>query len=161
MPIRVLFLGTHNSSRSIIAEALLHELGGGRFEAFSAGSHPGGMVHPMALDALHRAGCDARGLRTKSWSEFTGPETPEIDYVITVCDDAARETCPYFPGKAVRAHWGVPDPSAVAGDEKAREAAFERTVHALRRRVQHLTGLPFDSVDRRALGRQLRDIGFL
>ena len=161
MPIRVLFLCTANSARSIIAEALLRELGGGRFEASSAGSQPRGEVDPMALDALHAAGCDTRGLRSKSWDEFTRPGVADFDYVITVCDAAARETCPLFPGRVVRVHWGLPDPAAVVGPPAARRAAFTRTVHSLRRRVQHLTSLPFDSVDRRALGRQLQDIGYL
>ena len=157
----VLFLCTGNSARSIIAEALLRELGGGRFEAFSAGSHPSGEVDALALDMLHRAGCDTTGLRSKSWNEFAAPAAPALDFIITVCDSAARETCPAFPGAATRVHWSVADPSGVDGPLPVRMASFQRTVHALRRRVQHLTGLPFDSVDRRALGRQLRDIGYL
>lgn len=161
MAIRVLFLCTANSARSIIAEALLRELGGGRFEAYSAGSHPRGEVSPFALDVLHRAGCDTRGLRSKSWDEFAGPHAPAMDFVITVCDGAAQEACPLFPGAATRVHWGVADPAAVVGPGAARLAAFQRTLQSLRRRVQHLTSLPFESVDRRALGRQLRDIGYL
>ena len=158
-PYNVLFLCTGNSARSIIAEALLNALGGERFRGFSAGSHPAGQVNPMALRVLQEAGVRARDARSKSWDEFAVEGAPPIDFVITVCDNAAHETCPVFPGQPVAAHWGVPDPAAVQGSEEARRAAFAETLRVLRRRVQELTSLPFDSVDRIALRSALREIG--
>ncbi len=135
---RVLFLCTANSARSIIAESLLNALGGGRFRAFSAGSPPTGRVNPLAIEVLARAGYPVEGVRSKGWEEFAAKGAPPIDFVITVCDDAAREPCPIFPGKPVAAHWGMPDPAAVEGDEATRREAFERTLSALRTRVQEL-----------------------
>ena len=135
-PHRVLFLCTANSARSIIAESLLNALGGGRFLAFSAGSHPSGRVNPLAIDVLARAGYPVEGVRSKSWEEFAAEGAPRVDFVITVCDNAAREACPVFPGRPVAAHWGVPDPAAVEGDEATRRQAFERALSALRSRVQ-------------------------
>lgn len=160
-PWSVLFLCTANSARSIMAESLLTALGAPRFRAFSAGSHPAGIVNPIALDTLHLSGYPTQGLRSKSWGEFARPGAPAIDFVITVCDAAAAEACPVFPGKPVAAHWGVPDPAAVKDGPEARRRAFAATLDVLRRRVQHLTGLPFDSVDARALGHALREIGTL
>lgn len=159
MPYNVLFLCTANSARSIMAESLLNTLGGGRFRAFSAGSHPGGRVNPLAVEALHRAGCDTRGLRSKGMDEFAAAGAPPLDFVITVCDAAARESCPVFPGKAVKAHWGMPDPAAVQGGEEAQRAAFAAALATLRRRVQHFTSLPFESIDARVLAQAIRAIG--
>lgn len=159
MRYNVLFLCTANSARSIMAEALLNALGGTRFQAFSAGSHASGTVNPFALEALHRGGYSTLGLRSKSWDEFAGAGAPPVDFVITVCDNAAAETCPAFPGRPVSAHWGVPDPAAVQGDATAKARAFADTLSTLRRRVQQLTALPFDSVDKIALRSALREIG--
>lgn len=156
---RVLFLCSANSARSIMAEALLRTLGGGRFKAFSAGSHPAGRVHPFAIEALARNGCDVIGLRSKAWSEFTGPGARPMDYVITVCDSAADEACPVFPGAAVRVRWAVPDPAAVQGSDEERRRAFGETLATLRRRIQHFTGLPFESVHPAALQGLVRAIG--
>jgi len=155
----VLFLCTGNSARSIMAEALLDTLGGGRFRAFSAGSHPKGQVHPMALDVLARGGYEISGLRSKDWSEFTGPGAPPMHFVITLCDAAAGEPCPAFPGRFVRAHWGLPDPAAVEGGEPAQRRAFMEALAVLRRRIQRFTALPFASVHPSALEPQLREIG--
>ena len=158
-PYNVLFLCTGNSARSILAESMLNALGGGRFRAFSAGSQPTGRVNPLALELLARHGYPAHGLRSKSWDEFARRDSQPIDFVITVCDDAAGEACPIFPGRPVTAHWGVPDPAAVEGDDDTRRAAFVSALVVLRRRIQELTSLPFDSVDRIALGPVVRDIG--
>lgn len=155
----VLFLCTGNSARSIMAESLLHALGGRRFRAFSAGSHPKGRVHPIALEVLARGGYPTSGLRSKDWSAFTAPDAPRIDFVITLCDAAAREACPAFPGKPVRAHWSLPDPAAVDGSEEAELRAFLETLSLLRARIQRFTSLPFSSVDPRALEPELRAIG--
>jgi arsenate reductase len=158
-PYSVLFLCTGNSARSILAESMLNALGGGRFRAFSAGSHPTGRVNPMAVELLARSGYPANGLRSKSWDEFARKDSPPIDFVITVCDAAAGESCPVFPGRPVAAHWGVPDPAAVEGDDHTRRQAFASALGVLRRRIQEFTSLPFDSVDRIALGAALREIG--
>jgi arsenate reductase len=160
-PFRVLFLCTGNSARSIMAESMLKALGGGRFVAHSAGSHPTGQVNPLALELLARSGYPTEGLRSKAWDEFVGRGAPPIDFVITVCDGAAREACPVFPGKPVTAHWGVPDPAAVEGSEERKREAFARAMGTLRRRIQQLTSLPFDSVDPLALGGAIREIGVL
>ena len=159
MTYNVLFLCTANSARSIISEALLNGLGGGRFKAYSAGSHASGTVNPLALRVLQDAGIPTQGLRSKSWDEFARPGAPDIDFVITVCDNAANEACPVFPGRPVTAHWGVPDPAAVQGSDEQRREAFAQALRVLRRRVQELTSLPFDSVDKIALRSQLREIG--
>lgn len=158
-PYRVLFLCTANSARSIMAESLLNALGGGRFHALSAGSHPSGRVNPLAIEVLQRGGYPVEGVRSKGWEEFGRQGVPPIDFVITVCDNAAHETCPIFPGRPVTAHWGVPDPAAVEGSEDEKRRAFERALSTLRRRVQQLTSLPFDSVDPRAMGQELQQIG--
>ena len=135
-PHTVLFLCTGNSARSIIAEALLRHLGRGRFTAFSAGSHPKGEVHPLALEVLRRHHVPAEHLRSKSWDEFAEPGAPPLDFVVTVCDRAAAETCPIWPGAAIRAHWGIDDPAGVDGTEGEKERAFERAFSELEARVR-------------------------
>jgi arsenate reductase len=142
----VLFLCTGNSARSIMAESILNALGGGRFQAFSAGSHPTGHVHPLALELLAHEGYPIIGARSKSWTEFTVPGAPRLDFVITVCDAAARESCPLFPGKAAKAHWSIADPAAVRGTDDAKRGAFYGAMTLLRRRIQTFTSLPFESV---------------
>lgn len=158
-PQHILFLCTGNSARSIMAEAVMNALGGGRFRAFSAGSHPKGRVHPIALEVLARGGYSTAGLRSKDWSEFAGPDAPPIDFVITLCDSAAAQACPAFPGKHVRAHWGLPDPAAVEGSEEAELRAFLEALSTIRRRIQRFTSLPFASVSREALVPELTAIG--
>ncbi|HET7332798.1 arsenate reductase ArsC [Dyella sp.] len=158
MPYHVLFLCTGNSARSVMAESLLNVLGAGRFTAFSAGSHPSGRVQPMA-EALAREFGYRAPLRSKSWDEFAQPDSPPIDVVITVCDNAAGEVCPIWPGHPVTAHWGVPDPVAVEGTEEARRQAFEAAWLMLKRRVDRLLALPWGELDRDGLERQLRAIG--
>lgn len=158
MPCHVLFLCTGNSARSVMAESLLNVLGAGRFTAFSAGSHPSGRVQPMA-EALAREFGYRAPLRSKSWDEFAQPDSPPIDVVITVCDNAAGEVCPIWPGHPVTAHWGVPDPVAVEGTEQARRQAFEAAWWMLKRRVDRLLALPWGELDRDALQRELRAMG--
>lgn len=153
----VLFLCTGNSARSILAEALLNRMGEGRFLAFSAGSQPKGEPHPMALDVLRDHGFSTEGLRSKSWSEFAGPEAPPIDLIITVCDNAAGESCPVWPGRPIAAHWGIEDPAAVEGE--AQRAAFERALHYLRNRISLLVSLPLASLEELELRSKLREIG--
>lgn len=160
-PRNVLFLCTGNSARSIIAEAVLNKLGGGRFQAFSAGSHPVGRVNPLTLEVLANGGYPIAGLRSKGWVEFTGPGAPKFDFVVTVCASAASEACPVFPGAAVLAHWDLRDPAAVEGPPEAKRRAFEETLALLARRVQHFMGLPFESVDAKALRSQVEAIGAL
>lgn len=138
----VLFLCTGNSARSILAEALLNVLGGDRFIAWSAGSHPSGQVQPLAAEIAAELGYDTARLRSKSWDEYAAPGAPAMDFIITVCDSAAGEACPFWPGHPVTAHWGVPDPVAVQGDEVARRSAFRRAAATLRRRVELLIALP-------------------
>jgi arsenate reductase (thioredoxin) len=139
---RVLFLCTGNSARSIMAEALLNRLGQGRFRAFSAGSQPRGTVHPQALAQLRREGMPTDGLRSKSWDEFAGPGAPPMDLVVTVCDRAAAESCPFWPGAPARAHWGVDDPAAVEGPPEAQARAFERAYRDLEQRIRRLVDAP-------------------
>lgn len=158
-PYRILFLCTANSARSILAEGLANHLGRGRFEAFSAGSHPGGRVNPLALETLRHAGIEPRDARSKSWDEFAAPGVAPMDFVITVCDNAAGEACPVWPGQPMTAHWGVPDPAAVEGSEEQRRAAFRDAATALRRRIELLVSLPVEKLDRLSLQRELRDIG--
>lgn len=155
----VLFICTGNSARSVIAEGLMNDLGQGRFRAFSAGSHPKGVVHPLALKTLaaHRIPTD--GMRSKSWDEFARPDAPELHFVITVCDQAAGEVCPTWPGQPMTAHWGLPDPAAVEGDEPARERAFLDTFITMKRRIQLMLSLPLASLDRLAIQRNIDDIG--
>ena len=156
--INVLFLCTGNSARSIMAESILNALGGGRFRAFSAGSHPTGRVNPFALEILVKNGYPTQDVRSKAWDEFTGAKAPRIDFVITVCDAAAAEACPIFPGHAVKAHWGVADPAAVEGSDDDKRRAFSVAFGILRRRIQRFTGLPFESVDKTALRGAMREI---
>ncbi|MFN2645645.1 MAG: arsenate reductase ArsC [Burkholderiales bacterium] len=155
----VLFLCTGNSARSILAEAYLNSAGRGRFKAYSAGSHPGGMVNPLALELLAENRIDTEGLRSKSWDEFAKPGAPEIDLIFTVCDNAAGEACPLWPGKPITAHWGVADPAAVAGSDELRRNAFQRTFRELAGRIAALLALPLEHLDRHALGSRLNAIG--
>ena len=160
-PINVLFVCTANSARSIIAESLLNGLGGGRFHAYSAGSAPSGRVNPIAIEVLVRSGYPTHGVRSKDVAEFTGPGAPAMDFVITLCDTAAGEACPVFPGHPVQVHWGVADPAAVEGTHAEKREAFERVLGILRRRVQNFTSLPFESTDNLALKGLVHEIGAL
>lgn len=153
----VLFLCTGNSARSVMAEALLNVLGAGRFRAYSAGSFPSGKVQPIAAELARAFGYD-KPLRSKSWDEFAQADSPAIDMVITVCDNAAGEVCPIWPGQPLTAHWGVPDPASVDGSEDERRRAFQSAWTMLRRRIELLLALPLDKLDRVATQRQLRDI---
>jgi protein-tyrosine-phosphatase len=155
----VLFLCTGNSARSIMAEALLNFWGKGRFRAFSAGSHPRGTVHPLALETLERSHLLTDGLRSKSWDEFATPEAPALDFVFTVCDRAAQETCPFWPGQPMTAHWGVADPAAVEGSDDEKRRAFNTALRELDNRIKIFTSLRLDALDRLALQRQLDAIG--
>jgi protein-tyrosine-phosphatase len=155
----VLFLCTANSARSILAEQLLNDAGRGRFRAYSAGSHPGGRVNPLALEYLQAQGLPTAGLRSKSWDEFAQPGAPPLDFIITVCDNAAGEVCPVWPGRPMTAHWGVPDPAAVEGTEDVRRRAFADAARILRHRIALFTSLPLATLDRPSLQRQLRSIG--
>jgi len=155
----VLFLCTGNSARSILAEAVLNELGKGKFKAFSAGSFPKGRVHPYALELLQRQGYPTTQLRSKSWDEFAGPRADALDFVITVCDNAAREACPIWPGQPMTAHWGLPDPAAVEGSEAVKRLAFADTLRMLRNRIGAFVSLPIESLDTLSLQNRLREIG--
>jgi arsenate reductase len=157
--INVLFLCTGNSARSVIAEALLGTLGQGRFNAFSAGSQPAGRVQPIAIELARELGYPVERLRSKSWDEFAEPGAPVIDMVITVCDSAAAETCPIWPGHPATAHWGVEDPAAVEGDDVTRRRAFVAAMATLRRRVELLVALPLEKLDRLTTQARLREIG--
>ena len=158
MSSNVLFLCTGNSARSIMAEALLGVLGKDRFVAYSAGSHPSGRVQPLAAEFATKLGYPPEKLRSKSWDEYAKPGAPQIDFIITVCDNAAGEVCPIWPGQPIAAHWGVADPAAVEGDEDARRAAFREAFVVLRRRVELLLALPIDKLDRLAREREVRSI---
>lgn len=157
----ILFLCTGNSARSIIAEALTNNLAiaQGRFRAHSAGSHPKGAVNPFALELLRKSRVSTEGLRSKNWDEFAAPGAPKMDFVITVCDQAAGEQCPFWPGQPITAHWGMPDPAAVTGSDEQIRKAFTDTGSMLRRRIELLASLPLKNLDRLALERQVRDIG--
>ena len=155
----VLFLCTGNSARSIMAEAVLNKLGKGRFRGFSAGSHPKGSVHPLALKVLRDAELPAEVMRSKSWSEFAESGAPVMDFVFTVCDDAANEVCPVWPGQPMSAHWGVPDPGIAEGTEAERRLAFAYAYRMLSNRISVFTSLPFASLDRMALHKRLTEIG--
>lgn len=152
----VLFLCTGNSARSILAEALVNQLGGARFRGFSAGSHPVGRVNPYAERQLRAMGVDPSPYRSKSWDEFARPDAPPLDFVITVCDDAAGEICPVWPGRPVTAHWGLPDPAAVQGDDATKQRAFGENARQLRTRIGYLVQLPVDTLDRLALEQRVR-----
>ena len=155
----VLFLCTGNSARSILAECLMRELGKGDFLAFSAGSFPKGAVHPLAVRLLREQGFTTEGLRSKSWDEFAAPAAPVMDFVFTVCDQAAGEVCPIWPGQPVTAHWGIPDPAAVDGSEAEQMLAFRDAFRALDQRIRLFQALPFASLDRIALKREAKEIG--
>ncbi|RZT98040.1 arsenate reductase ArsC [Rivibacter subsaxonicus] len=155
-PLNVLFLCTHNSARSILAEACLNHIGRGRFRAFSAGSQPRSAPNPLALRALEEARIATDGLSSKTWDVFGAADAPQMDLVITVCDNAAGETCPYWPGQPATAHWGYADPSATEGSEEERLEAFRRTLIAIRQRLELLVNLPLTSLDRLALQTRVR-----
>jgi arsenate reductase len=155
----VLFLCTGNSARSILAEGLLNELGRGRFRAFSAGSHPKGSVHPLALRELQTLRIPTDGFRSKAWDEFATPGVPVMDFVFTVCDQAAGEVCPVWPGQPMTAHWGMPDPAAVEGSDEVKARAFRDAAVTLKRRIELLIALPMAALDRLAIQKQVRDIG--
>src|SRR5215470_5776455 len=159
-PIRnVLFLCTGNSARSVMAEVLLNHCGLGRFRAFSAGSHPTGRVHPFTLDLLRRLKLPTVGLRSKSWDEFAHAGAPVMDFVFTVCDQAAGEICPVWPGQPITAHWGFPDPAAAAGSEAERRAVFAEVFRQIENRLKIFAALPLERLDRLAIQRQVREIG--
>ena len=155
----VLFLCTGNSARSILAEAYLNTVGRGRFTAYSAGSHPGGKVNPFALELLQKNRIAVSGLRSKSWDEFARPGAPALDFVFTVCDNAAGEVCPLWPGQPISAHWGVQDPADVKGPEELRRKAFLRAFSELSTRINLLLSLPLDKLDRLVLKKKLEEIG--
>ena len=158
-PFNVLFLGTGNSARSIIAESILREAGGERFNAFSAGSRPSGTVNPFALELLRASRMPTEGLESKPWDRFAGPAAPPLDFVITVCDNAAGEVCPVWPGQPMTAHWGVADPAAVEGSDDEKRRAFSEAAHILGNRIRIFTSLPLAKLDRLSLQTRLRDIG--
>ena len=155
----VLFLCTGNTARSILAESILRKDGDGRFRAFSAGSQPKGEVNPFALKVLDRFDYPTDGLRSKSWGEFARGDSPVMDFVFTVCDNAAGESCPVWPGQPMTAHWGIEDPAAVEGTDIEKEAAFVAAFRYLKNRIAAFTSLPLESIDRLSLGTKLRDIG--
>jgi protein-tyrosine-phosphatase len=158
-PYNVLFLCTGNSARSILAEAVLNHEGKGRFSAFSAGSFPKGQVNPFALSLLKESGLPADGYRSKSWDEFAKPGAPKMDFIFTVCDAAAGEVCPVWPGHPVTAHWGMPDPAAVEGTDDDKRKAFRETARMLTNRIRLFVELPFDKLDRLKLRTRIEDIG--
>ena len=155
----VLFLCTGNSARSIMAESILRKDGGGRFQAFSAGSAPKGVVHPLALRTLESLNYPTEGMRSKSWLEFAAPDAPVMDFVFTVCDNAAGESCPLWPGQPMTAHWGIEDPAAVEGTDIQKEAAFVTAFRYMKNRIALFTALPLGAINAMALGTRLRDIG--
>ena len=159
-PLNVLFLCTHNSARSILAEPLLNAMGQGRFHAYSAGSspRPNQQPHPLGLQALHLAGIANHGLHSKSWDTFAGADAPHMDLIITVCDNAAGEVCPIWPGHPATAHWGYPDPSAGTGSDAEKLEAFRQTLHALRRRLELLVNLPADKLAQARLQTSVRQL---
>ena len=158
-PFNVLFLCTANSARSILAEAYLNSVGKDRFRAYSAGSHPGGRVNPLALELLSKSRIDTAGLRSKSWDEFEIPGAPAMDFVFTVCDQAAGEACPLWPGQPMTAHWGVDDPAMAEGSDADKRRAFMRAFAELSTRINLFVNLPLEKLDRLALKRKLAEIG--
>lgn len=155
----VLVLCTGNSARSILGEVLFNALGKGRFIAHSAGSNPAGQINPYALEWLQKNGCSIEGLRSKSWDEFAASDAPQFDFVFTVCDNAAGEVCPVWPGKPVSAHWGIPDPAAADGDDETKRAAFRKAAEQLARRIQLFMNLPVEKLDKLILKQKLAEIG--
>ncbi|MBX9714973.1 MAG: arsenate reductase ArsC [Burkholderiaceae bacterium] len=155
----VLFICTHNSARSILAEGLLNSLGRGRFVAYSAGSQPGGSVNPFALKTLERLRIPTDGYRSKDWAEFSQPHAPQMDFVFTVCDNAAGEVCPVWPGQPMTAHWGIPDPAAFEGTDEEKSRVFWDAAVILKRRIELMLALPMQSLDRLAIQREITDIG--
>lgn len=155
----VLFLCTGNSARSILGEVLLNRLGGGRFKGYSAGSHPRGEVNPSTIQLLESLDYDVGGLRSKSWDEFAKPDAPKLDFVFTVCDDAAGEACPFWPGQPMTAHWGIPDPAAVKGSPTEIAMAFSNAYQMMKRRIEQFVALPIASIDQMSLRHRLREIG--
>lgn len=155
----VLFLCTGNSARSIMAEAILNQAGKGRFAGYSAGSHPAGKVHPLAVAYLERHRISTDGLRSKNWSEFARPDMPKMDFVLTVCDNAAGEVCPVWPGQPATAHWGIDDPAAVQGDDETKMKAFADAYRLLSRRIALFMSLPLEKLDQLSLRKKLADIG--
>ena len=160
-PLNVLFLCTGNSARSIIAESILNRMGAGRFRAYSAGSQPAGRVNPFALNILPQSNYDVSELRSKSWEEFAEPGAPALDFVFTVCDNAANEVCPIWPGQPMSAHWGLPDPAAVEGTDAERALAFADTVRMLTQRISIFVNLPLRELTKLSLQQQLDEIGRL
>ena len=158
-PFNILILCTGNSARSIMGEALFNTLGAGRFRAYSAGSHPAGRVNPFAIEQVRALGYPVENLRSKSWDEFAAPGAPELDFVITVCNKAAGEVCPLWPGQPVTAHWGFPDPAAAEGTDDEKRAVFAQTLRQMRTRVQLFLSLPLDALDRLAIEKKMRNIG--
>jgi arsenate reductase len=155
----ILVLCTGNSARSILAEALFNTLGAGRFKAYSAGSHPSGKVNPFAFELVRALGYPTENLRSKSWDEFAQPGAPQMDFVITVCDNAAGEACPLWPGKPVTAHWGFPDPAAVVGSDEEKRATFVHTLRQIQTRIQQFLSVPLDTLDRMTIENWMRAIG--
>lgn len=155
----VLFLCTHNSARSILAESAMNRLGQGKFFGYSAGSQPSGRIHPYAIDLLGELGHDVDALRSKSWDEFAQPGAPQFDFIFTVCDAAADEVCPVWPGHPVSAHWGIADPSRVEGAPAAQRRAFSETLQIMSDRIRKFIALPFEELDSETLKEQLREIG--
>jgi len=155
----VLFICTGNSARSIMAEAVLNRAGQGRFRGFSAGSHPKGQIHPYVIDLLQRLNYDVSGVRSKSWAEFTGPNAPKLDFAFTLCDDAAAEACPTWPGQPMTAHWGMPDPAAATGTEAEIRYAFADAMRMITNRINIFVSLPMKSLDELTLQKQLDAIG--
>jgi arsenate reductase len=155
----VLFLCTGNSARSILAESIMNRLGKGQFIGLSAGSYPKGKVHPLAIDLLQHLDFPTKGLRSKSWDEFAAPGSPHLDFVITVCDNAAGEVCPYWPGQPMTAHWGIPDPAAVEGTEMERSFAFRQAFKALETRIKLFLSLPISTIDKMRLQERMNVIG--
>ena len=158
-PFNILFLCTGNSARSILAESLMNRVGQGKFQAYSAGSMPKGEVHPQAIKLLDRLGYETAKLRSKSWEEFSAPEAPQLDFVITVCDNAANEICPYWPGQPISSHWGMPDPAAVEGSDAEIALAFAETYRLLNNRIGLFASLPIAKLDRLSLKQRMDDIG--
>jgi protein-tyrosine-phosphatase len=158
-PLNVLFLCTGNSARSIMAEAILNRLGAGKFKAYSAGSHPAGQLNPLALNLLRKTNYDVSQLRSKSWDEFGAEDAPELDFVFTVCDDAANELCPIWPGQPMTAHWGLPDPAKATGNDAERAFAFDDCFRMLTQRISVFVNLPIESLSKLSLQHHLDEIG--